>query len=388
MLLPTQPNLRFLTRDSDITGAWWSAHSAGAETSLGLSAVRRYIEVHGGTSLRFLEPVAGIQRIHPLPLAFSLDLASAADAQELLRALREDPLVLAADVSNEFTFPTPPMAIFGLPVSPEANVARSICRFDIARFPVTCEGTRIAVIDAGEPDHELLVGVLDYYGMHSAMQKQQVHGTAVTGVLAAKLAGGAMVGCCNARVAYFNAWTDSGSSFIFERDFYVRALLSFLASDMRVLNHSLSSTKHDDVVAWLFGRAEELGKVVVCALPATRHPYPAAFDSVVRVGKFKGGRTSPTGLTASVSAPGTGLWLLDAEASYRPGSGSSFAAPAVSAALWLAAMSCPNFSPADLRDMLIRTVRGLTTTPHSNIGYGLLDAHALGELVKAHCSCR
>lgn len=269
------------------------------------------------------------------------------------------------------------------------NKARSQCAFDAAdTIPRGDVPARIFVVDVGRPNHPQLAGRVDYHGTLDPRASYLPHGTGVCGVLAAIANGSGFEGCCDAQIEFHNVYRPDvrSGAMVFDPEIFYQALLSFCHSPSRVLNLSMS-TDHDDRVAELiFECVQRANKMIVTAMPSDGDgsTFPASLPTVIAVGGVDdAGDASysvPRGMRAVISAPASQLDVLAPGGSYRRESGTSFAAPAVSAALWLATLLRPSATPSQLLSLLSRSVEPGAlpgTLPDSARGAGRLLVPAM-----------
>lgn len=118
--------------------------------------------------------------------------------------------------------------------------------------------------------------------------------------------------------------------------------------------------------------------------------YPAALPDVIAVASVdsQGRRSSfsTSGTHVAIAAPGEKIVSVDRHG-YKAASGTSFAAPFVSAAAALvvarARRAGQRPSPAQVRDALLFSARPLGSGPNSETGRGLLDMDAAVERIGA-----
>jgi subtilisin family serine protease len=141
----------------------------------------------------------------------------------------------------------------------------------------------------------------------------------------------------------------------------------------------------------LIKKCIKAGVIVVAAMgdyQSDMPVYPAATEGVIAVGATnpRDGHTtnSNSGSHVLIGAPGEGILTLHGDQSYKRQDGTSFAAPMVSAAAWLALRHRPEWEQADLFELFRKSVHvpGRRHDPH--IGYGRLDMKRLADLVSAH----
>lgn len=361
---------------------------------------------------RTVNTEAQVRRIDPFdareaanddsPGCYSVDGADPVALSELVSALRTTEGVLAANHPARIETPEPERrnglarVAFSLRslarsmIGAWTNKARRECRFDTAQFPDTPDAPPVFVFDHGEPTHRDLIGAgtgcLTYRGHSSPLQKTELHGQKVAGVLAGR-AKGAMRGCCNAKVEYFNLWKDRTSNgqteSAYSSDAFVQALYAFIDSPSRVLNLSLSSMSDDAVLQALLTLAMSKGKLIVVAQPKlAASKFPSEVPDVVVVGTEREERADTQGASAWIWAHGHDVDLLGSEDGYVTDSASSFSAPAVAAAAWLVLQACPHLSASDARDLLAKTAHPPGGNRHHWFGHGMLDVKALADSVR------
>ena len=258
----------------------------------------------------------------------------------------------------------------------------------------------IAIIDRGEKglNHRELAGRVTRKPAPSCTS-HAAHAAAVAAVIAARRddyegdADGRMDGCCSARVRVYSAW-DADERFDLGA---VRAALFEVARmKLPVVNLSLTiplsnQSDLDDAVA----ACVQNGVVVVAAMGSGNDPddgpiYPAANPNVIAVGatnmEDRPLSGSNSGKHIWLSAPGESILTVigDGPFDYKYLSGSSFAAPMVTAAVWLARRKNPGLTPGDVRELLRLSAYRSDGIPRhdSEIGHGRLDMERLGELLR------
>ena len=258
----------------------------------------------------------------------------------------------------------------------------------------------IAIIDRGDKglNHRELAGRVTRKPAPSCTS-HVAHAAAVAAIIAARRddyegdADGRMDGCCSARVRVYSAW-DADERFDLEA---VRTAL-FEAARMKlpVVNLSLTFSlpnQHDldDAIE----ACVRNGVVVIAAMGSGNDPddepiYPAANPNVIAVGATNMDDRPASGSNSGehiwVSAPGESILTVigDGPFDYKYLSGSSFAAPMVTAAVWLARRKKPGLTPGDVRELLrLSAYRSDGIPGHdSEIGHGRLDMERLGELLR------
>jgi len=179
-----------------------------------------------------------------------------------------------------------------------------------------------------------------------------VHGTSVLSILVGEapdyrgLVPGAEV---FAGAVFFNNGPDGRE--IATTSSLVRALDWMSVNHVPVVNMSLAGPQNA-VLATAIDRAFDTGTVVVAAVgnrgPAARPLFPAAYEHVIAVTAVNGSRRvyrlANRGSHVDFAAPGVNVLHADREAGYRSSSGTSLAAPFVTAVI---ATSCAQVRPIE-----------------------------------------
>jgi hypothetical protein len=327
-------------------------------------------------------------------VAQHVSLPSAAEAVRLKQELERDSDVALVH-APAILYPAPTPRPFAWRLSAH-QWGLSTCQFprvweamDQGEHP-----TPIAVIDSGDDTkHRELEGCITrYVPPEEGNPSLSVHASAVAGVIAA-IRGNrdekGMAGCCSARVHLFNVWNEKD----FNGKAFYRALEDILGGDTRVVNVSMTSRVEDDETRnELVRKLVVRDKVVVAAMgdfarEGNPPMYPAALDDVIAVGSTnRHDRRYPLSSRAGtdtgiwISAPGEDVWTVLGKRDFQPLTGTSFATPMVSAAVWLALRHTETLTLAQVKDLLARSVaprRPGPNTSFEDIGHGRLDMVAL-----------
>ncbi len=244
----------------------------------------------------------------------------------------------------------------------------------------------VGVIDTGiNPDHPTFVSSrLEVHKLTPGAldPSRAIHGTAVTALLIGDPQGRSPGLLPGARVVAVDAFHTEGSD---ERaDVYTLvAALDFLAEKgIRVVNMSLAgppNTVLERTVATLAARDFALIAATGNAGPQAEPAFPAAYPDVVAVTAVdRNGavyRRAGQGAHVALAAPGVEIWTAASIKGARPKTGTSFAAPFVSAAAAAYLAADPQLAANDLIAQLTATARDLGTPGYDEIyGHGLIQA--------------
>lgn len=154
-----------------------------------------------------------------------------------------------------------------------------------------------------------------------------------------------------------------------------------------VINLSLGASSENDALKAAVEYALNQGVIVIAAAgnrtsssPSTgSDPYyfPAAQDGVISVGAVNSGKTITNASTQNdrlfLTAPGYQVPILTVSGTYTTGSGTSYAAPYVTAAAALALSANPDLTAEDVSHLLQSTSEDLGVTGYdTTYGHGLL----------------
>ncbi|HEU4559630.1 MAG TPA: S8/S53 family peptidase, partial [Longimicrobium sp.] len=248
----------------------------------------------------------------------------------------------------------------------------------------------IAMIDqGGDTKHRELDGRITVKNAVGGVIKSgSVHASAVAGVLCAHrvpLTG--ISGCCSAQVDLYNAWNDRKG---FDSLAFREALKTIPGTGVRVLNISLGSQVSDPDTEEQIREAVQEKKLIIVAAAGnddnSEPIYPAAYDGVIAVGAtVPGGQRaswSTTGTHVYVSAPGDRVLTVYGKKDLQPWSGTSFAAPMVAAAVWMALGIQPSWERKEILQLLASTAIG-PGVQQPGIGFGVLNMRHFARCVVA-----
>jgi subtilisin family serine protease len=282
--------------------------------------------------------------------------------------LKRDPRVASAQTMRTFRVTgqmTPGAANYADPYFKLQKNVDSM-RISEAHRLSTGRGVRIAVIDSGiDRDHPDLSGKVVFaenLARRAADEREDdIHGTAVAGVLAAKPGNGVgIVGVSpDAELLGFRAcWPERPGMAEAVCNSFTLALAvnEAIRHQADIINLSLTGPE-DPLLARLLTRASDHGILVVAA-DAGQGGFPAGQHGVVAVRASKSTPSNQVGLSNELSAPGTGILTTLPPARYGFMSGSSFAAPHIAGLLALMKEVKPDLTEAEALPILHSSEQG------------------------------
>lgn len=165
----------------------------------------------------------------------------------------------------------------------------------------------------------------------------------------------------------------------------VRALDLLVQRDIRVVNLSLTGPANlvlERAIAAAAGR----GTILIAAAgndgPNAEPVYPAAYEDVIAVTAVDKARNpyrrAVRGDHIDIAAPGVGVWTAASVSGARQKSGTSFAAPFVTAAVSVLLTAKPGLSPDGVEAELMKSAEDIGKPGKDTVyGWGLLNARAL-----------
>jgi hypothetical protein len=223
-------------------------------------------------------------------------------------------------------------------------------------------------------------------GDDAAPQSAEQHGTAIAALL---------VGASGSRAPGLLSSAQLVAVDVFQRyrktadiaDVYnlVSALDLMAARGIRVVNLSLSGPPNilfERAVRATIGKGTTLIAAAGNEGPNAKPVYPAAYPDVIAVTAvdkhMKPYRRAVRGDHIDIAAPGVGVWTAASISGGRQKSGTSFAAPFVTAAASLMLGANPEMRPKDVADALTNSASDIGAPGKDVIfGWGLLNARAL-----------
>lgn len=250
--------------------------------------------------------------------------------------------------------------------------------------------TKIGLIDTAiNPDHPAFrdanIEVLRI-GNDALPRSGRQHGTAVAALLVGGSESRAPGLIPAAQLIAVDAFRKfSGSTDLASAFDLVAALDNLGTREVRVINMSLAGPENSvlgQMVAELVRRDIILVAAVGNAGPRAAPLFPAAYEGVIAVtaiDKMKRPfRRANQGPHVDFAAPGVDVWTAASVSGAKPKSGTSFAAPFVSAAAATLSAQKPDMSSAEITHMLASTSLDLGSSGKDPVfGWGLIDASTL-----------
>jgi subtilisin family serine protease len=323
-----------------------------------------------------------------------LDLPDENITDSLLKEISASPAVEAAEQ-------LPARWLCAAPV-PDPDTSRQWALQAIQYFEATrpeANNVRVGVIDSGiDTSHPDLPKPALYRHDNYVEEDPVGHGTHVAGVIAA-LTNNAVgiTGICDCELASWKVFPDDPNDPYIDSPAFLRALGEVVSEGVEVVNLSLAGSAHSVIEAGLFARAMDRGVTFVAAMgneyeEGNPISYPAAYENVISVGAVDREQArssfSNTGEHIDLCAPGSEIFstlpttksVQRAQTDYASWSGTSMAAPHVTATAALLIAEDPGQTPAEiatrLRDtaVAIPAMNGAAWTEEH--GTGLLNLRA------------
>lgn len=264
------------------------------------------------------------------------------------------------------------------------------------RLPYTGKGVKVAVLDTGvdteHRDLDVVGGICTYdneCGAGVSYDDNEGHGTHVAGIIAAKANSTGIIGVAPGVELYsIKALSYMGSG---TTTSIVKGIEWAIANDMDIVNMSVWSNDNSTAIRNALQAAYDHGILLVGAAgneglaDTSTVKYPAKLSTVIAVAAVdsKNVRTSTSSVGPEVefTAPGKDIFSSypiekdyndDKFDSYFAQSGTSMAAPHITALLALYKERFPNLTNRELRTLLQETVTDLGAPGRDNYhGYGL-----------------
>ncbi|WP_312365893.1 S8 family serine peptidase [Ensifer sp.] len=248
----------------------------------------------------------------------------------------------------------------------------------------------IGLIDTAiNPDHPALQGIdLDIIRLAAdeAPESGRQHGTAVAALIAGRQDSRAPGLLRDARVIAVDAFQKTnGDADVAESYDLIRAIDLLASRGVTVINMSLSGP-HNQLLEKTVGLVAERNILQVAAAgndgPRAKPVYPAAYPELIAVTavdrNFRPYRRAAQGEHIDVAALGTGVWTAASVDGGRPRTGTSFAAPFVTAAVAILRASNPSLSAEEIGKLVAQTADDVGAPGKDPVfGWGVLNAREL-----------
>jgi subtilisin family serine protease len=254
--------------------------------------------------------------------------------------------------------------------------------------PVCSAEVAIGIIDTGiNPDHPTFSGKrLEVHRLSDAglEPSRAVHGTAVTALLIGDAAGRAPGLLPGAAVIAVDAFHREGGDERADVFTLVRALDYLADRGVRVINLSLSGPPNsalEEAIDALTARNVVLVAAAGNGGPKAAPAYPAAYAPVIAVTAVDAGgevyRRAGQGDHIDLAAPGVNVWTAASVSGEKPKTGTSFAAPFVTAAAAMILEAEPALTAAEVDARLKSSARDLGAAGSDAVfGAGLVQMPA------------
>lgn len=234
----------------------------------------------------------------------------------------------------------------------------------------------IAVIDDGNQTnipkwHDYVT----YHAMPQGGSSSADHASEVVVVVGPHAVNGHTApGCCSAKVDLYNVCDENGT---FDQAAIAQALVAAAKASTVVVNMSFHLPSLSQAVETAIAACTQKGVLLVAAMTDTSLPdsvFPAKHDDVIAVGGTSfndtlSASTIPADYIA-IAAPSERITTIGGT-----NRGTSFAAPMVTAAIWLARRRRPKLAPAEIARRVLRSTKPIPG--HPSLKYGRLDMPTL-----------
>jgi membrane-anchored mycosin MYCP len=202
------------------------------------------------------------------------------------------------------------------------------------------------------------------------------HAAAVLSLIAPHANGSTTYGYSGAVVDYYNVFN---STDIINQKHWCTALTLASKAETAVINMSFCAATLPQCVADAMTACRKMGILLVAGMGPT--PFPAQYGGVIAVGGADNhdGRSanSPEGEHMSLCAP-----AIEIDTIYGPLPGTSFAAPMVTAAIWLARHRRSDLTADNILDRVLQSAVNPKHLPKREVGFGRIDITRLRANLK------
>ncbi|WP_141679316.1 S8 family serine peptidase [Ensifer adhaerens] len=358
-------------------------HTPGEIIALGLNEVAVQRLVRSGFTLRAREPLT-LSAGEIVKLGVPKDMT----LEDARRQVADASPGAIADLNHYFE-PNENAATPAPCADGGCALVRSAIGWPDADAACTAAGP-IGLIDTAiNPAHPSLKDVkLDIVRLteEEAPESGRQHGTAVAALIAGRRDSRAPGLLSNAHLIAVDAFQRrGGETDIAETYDLVRAIDLLAARNVAVINMSLSGPHNlllEKTVALVAGK----NVIQVAAAgndgPRAKPVYPAAYPAMIAVTavdrNFRPYRRAGRGDHIDVAALGTGVWTAASIEGAAPRTGTSFAAPFVTAAVAILRASHPSLSAEEIARLVTETTQDLGAPGKDPVfGWGVLNAREL-----------
>lgn len=250
---------------------------------------------------------------------------------------------------------------------------------------------RIGMIDTGvNTDHPALRGrrlQVHQVDLGNRDAAGRVHGTAIAAMLIGSVEGRVPGLLPDAELIAVEAFHARGANEQADAFAVANAVDFLIRADVDVINLSFSGPENA-ILRRVIARAAEAGIGLVAAAgnggPGAAPAYPAAWPEVIAVTAVDAGqqiyRQANQGPYVALAAPGVNIWTAASVSGGRLRSGTSYAAPFVTAALAVERMRMPEKVIADVTATLFACAKDLGTAGYDPVyGHGLVSSPEICE---------
>jgi subtilisin family serine protease len=251
----------------------------------------------------------------------------------------------------------------------------------------------ICIIDTGlirshsDLQSDMFRAGIDYYNNGEVLTDTDGHGTFIAGIIGADTnnAKGIAGIAYNSYIVPFRIPQDSEG--YFDTSKIIEAIYDAADVGCDVINMSLGGPGSNSTFNTAVQYAINKGSIVIAAAgndgdEGNEISYPASYNNVVSVASINSSKVrsyfSTYNQFVDVSAPGENIYSTSLSGGYNYGSGTSFAAPYVSAIAGLIKSLKADLTPAKFNDLIKTTSTDLGASGFDNYyGYGLINAEAM-----------
>jgi hypothetical protein len=238
----------------------------------------------------------------------------------------------------------------------------------------------IGMIDTAIDPHSTLFASAKIVALGEASTgANNSHGTHVASLLAAGTETKVPGLLPTARLIVYNAFSSKSDPDVTDAVSVVRAISSLVRADAKVINMSLAGPPNLLLEQAVEGALEQNIVIVAAAGnggPGPKAAFPAAYDGVIAVtavdDELKGYEHAARGSYIALAASGVRLLTVDSRSKSDLISGTSYAAPFVTAAAALLVAAQPKLSPKQVAGALIAAARDGPLGRDNTFGWGLL----------------